>query len=68
MYISLFPFSLHRNRAEYILVISIITYIAFMVFSSLHFDHDTNFDQLNASERRKLLPRPAPVTKKTKRN
>lgn len=31
-----------RNRAEYITVLSLISFIAFMVFSSLHFDYDSN--------------------------
>lgn len=52
---------------EYIVVISIITYIAFMVFSSLHLDYDENFEQLNKNERDKLERRPADVSKKVKR-
>lgn len=35
-----------RNRAEYITVMSLITVIAFMVFTSLHLDYDENVDRL----------------------
>lgn len=46
----------YRNRAEYITVLSVITYIAFMVFSSFHFDYDKNItDRFSLSERQKLL-------------
>lgn len=35
-----------RNRAEYITVLSLITFIAYMVFGSFHFDYDENVEQL----------------------
>lgn len=35
-----------RNRAEYITVMSLITVIAYTVFSSIHLDYDKNVDRL----------------------
>lgn len=35
-----------RNRAEYITVLSVITFIAYVVFRSIHFDYDQNVDRL----------------------
>lgn len=35
-----------RNRAEYITVLSVITFIAYVIFHSIHFDYDQNVDRL----------------------
>lgn len=45
-----------RNRAEYITVLSIITYVAFMVFRSFHFDYDAKLvERLTSAERGKFV-------------
>lgn len=49
---------MNRNRAEYITVLSLISFIAFMVFSSLHFDYDSNIvDKVTKkpTKKRKIL-------------
>ncbi|XP_055323657.1 uncharacterized protein LOC129578703 [Sitodiplosis mosellana] len=35
-----------ENRAEYLTVLSLITFIAYMVFTSFHFDYDENTEKL----------------------
>lgn len=33
-----------RNRAEYVLVMMLISFVALMVFRSIHFDYDVRFE------------------------
>lgn len=35
-----------ENRAEYITIISLITFIAYVVFTSIHFDYDRNVERI----------------------
>lgn len=57
--------NLPRNRAEFITVISLICFVAFMVFRSLHFDYDKNLvENLTPADRRLLERASTPSVKK----
>lgn len=59
-------FTFYRNRVECIVVLSLICFLAFMVFSSLHFDYDKNLDRLSSYERSKLSGYASEIKEKAK--
>lgn len=57
----------YRNRAEFLTVLSLITFVAFMVFRSLHFDYDVRLTTRLSLKDRENLERPVKHKTKSKK-